>query len=71
MYKKLPESVVLFERDRKMLRLMALGMSVPEMCEELFVGPGTVKFLCTQIKEKLGTDNQDEIYSYAKGLGLI
>ncbi|WP_316814251.1 LuxR C-terminal-related transcriptional regulator [Pedobacter heparinus] len=71
MEKKLPESVVLFERDLQVLKLMALGLSVPELAEQLFVGELTAKSLCKRVEEKLGTDNLEEIRSYAKGLRLI
>jgi ATP/maltotriose-dependent transcriptional regulator MalT len=61
----------LTDREREVLRLVALGRSNREIAEELFVAVGTVKSHVNSISGKLGASNRVEAIARARDLGLL
>ncbi len=65
----LPEP--LSEREREVLRLLALGLSNREIAERLSLAEGTVKNYVTNILQKLGVRDRTQAAVRARELGLI
>lgn len=65
----LPEP--LSDREIDVLRLLANGLSNPEIADKLIVGVGTVKTHVHNILGKLGVRNRIEAIEVAKRLGVI
>ena len=61
----------LSEREREVLRLMALGKSAPETGEVLFIMTSTVESHRKNIRIKLGTSSTYELGQYARAFDLI
>ncbi|MFN8439547.1 MAG: LuxR C-terminal-related transcriptional regulator [Caldilineaceae bacterium] len=61
----------LSDRELDVLRLLAAGLSNPEIADKLIVGVGTVKTHVHNILGKLGVRNRIEAIDAAKQLGLI
>jgi LuxR family maltose regulon positive regulatory protein len=64
-------SFPLSERELEVLRLMAKGLSNPQIAAILVVSPGTVKTHVSHIYDKLGSQNRAEAVSQAITLKLI
>ncbi|GAB3711800.1 response regulator [Nocardiopsis oceani] len=60
----------LTEREREVLRLVAMGHSNARIAEELSITPGTAKIHVTRILTKLGVESrvQAAVYAYRYGL---
>jgi DNA-binding NarL/FixJ family response regulator len=67
--KGLPEP--LSEREREVLRLLALGLSNREIAERLSLAEGTVKNYVTNILQKMGVRDRTQAAVRARELGLI
>jgi LuxR family maltose regulon positive regulatory protein len=69
-----PESVVLIkplsDQERKVLRLLAAGLSNPEIAEQLVVSVNTIKTQVRSIYEKLNVSNRDQAAEVAQHLNL-
>ena len=65
----LPEP--LSEREREVLRLLALGLSNREIAERLSLAEGTVKNYVTNILQKLSVRDRTQAAVRARELGLI
>jgi DNA-binding NarL/FixJ family response regulator len=65
----LPEP--LSEREREVLRLLALGLSNREIAERLSLAEGTVKNYVTNILQKMGVRDRTQAAVRAKELGVI
>jgi DNA-binding NarL/FixJ family response regulator len=65
----LPEP--LSEREREVLRLVALGLSNREIAERLGLAEGTVKNYVTNILQKLGVRDRTQAAVRARELGVI
>lgn len=61
----------LSEREREVLRLMALGKSAPETGELLFIMTSTVESHRKNIRLKLGSASSYELGQYARAFDLI
>lgn len=61
----------LTEREREVMRLVALGRSNREIAETLVVGPETVKTHVTHILSKLGLESRTQVIIYALRHGLV
>jgi DNA-binding CsgD family transcriptional regulator len=61
----------LSDREREVLRLMALGKSASETAEELFISNATVETHRRNIKTKLNTSSFFELTQYARAFDLI
>jgi LuxR family maltose regulon positive regulatory protein len=61
----------LTEREIEVLRLIAEGLSNPEIAEKLVLSVGTVKTHVKHIYGKLGVDDRVKAASMARELGLI
>ena len=59
------DAPILSERERQILRLIADGMSVPDMARELFLAPTTVKTHIRRMYEKLGVSDRGAAVAYA------
>ncbi len=65
------DGVPLSEREREVVRLIALGFTNPEIAEQLHVAERTVKTYRARAIEKLGFSSRSEITAYARKLGLV
>jgi LuxR family maltose regulon positive regulatory protein len=61
----------LSDREVEVLRLLAAGMSNPEIAGELFVAVSTIRTHCKNIYEKLGVHRRWDAVQRAQELGLI
>lgn len=62
---------LLGNREREVLKLMALGKTSPEIAEELFISQATVETHKKNIKQKLNTNSAFELSQYARAFDLI
>lgn len=62
---------LLTEREIEVLRLVAQGVSNPDIAERLFITVNTVKTHLRNILEKLQVDNRTQAATYAVQKGLI
>lgn len=62
---------VLSEREREVVRLIALGHTNPEIAEQLHVAERTVKTYRARAIEKMGISSRAEITAFARKLGLV
>lgn len=62
---------VLSEREREVVRLIALGHTNPEIAERLHVAERTVKTYRARAIEKMGVSSRAEITAFARKLGLV
>jgi two-component system response regulator NreC len=62
--------VALSEREREVVRLIALGHTNPEIAEQLHVAERTIKTYRARAVEKLGVSSRAEISAYARRVGL-
>src|ERR1700722_5953475 len=65
------EGVALSDREREVVRLIALGHTNPQIAEQLHVAERTVKTYRARAIEKLGFSSRAEITAYARRLGLV
>jgi two-component system, NarL family, response regulator NreC len=61
----------LSEREREVVRLVALGYTNPEIAERLHLGERTVKTYRARAVEKMGVSSRAELTAYARREGLI
>ncbi len=61
----------LSEREREVVRLIAMGHTNPEIADQLHVAERTVKTYRARAIEKLGVSSRAEITAYARKLGLV
>jgi two-component system response regulator NreC len=64
------DTVVLSEREREVVRLIANGYTNPEIAERLNVAERTVKTYRARAIEKLGFSSRAEITAYVRRIGL-
>ncbi len=64
------DSVVLSDREREVVRLIANGFTNPEIAEQLNVAERTVKTYRARAIEKLGFSSRAEITAYVRRVGL-
>src|SRR5271165_727498 len=64
------DSVVLSEREREVVRLIANGYTNPEIAEQMDVAERTVKTYRARAIEKLGFSSRAEITAYVRRIGL-
>jgi DNA-binding NarL/FixJ family response regulator len=62
---------LLTERERAVLRLIALGKRNKDISEILFISEHTVKFHLTGLLQKLQASNRTDVVTKALNLGLI
>jgi len=65
------DGIALSEREREVVRLIAMGFTNPEIAERLHVAERTVKTYRARAIEKLGFSSRAEITAYARKLGLV
>ncbi len=65
------DNVVLSEREREVVRLIANGYTNPEIAERLNVAERTVKTYRARAIEKLGFSSRAEITAYVRRIGLV
>jgi two-component system, NarL family, response regulator NreC len=65
------DALALSEREREVVRLIAMGFTNPEIAEQLHVAERTVKTYRARAIEKLGFSSRAEITAYARKLGLV
>jgi len=61
----------LSQRERDVLKLIALGLSNAEIATKLFISPHTVKNHVSNIYRKLGIDDRTQVALIALRLGLV
>jgi len=61
----------LTEREQDVLRLMAAGLTNPEIAQELYLGLNTIKTHTRGIYGKLGVNNRTQATIRARELGLV
>ena len=61
----------LSERELEVLRLIAEGLTNPEVATRLFLSPNTVKVHARNIYGKLGVSNRTQAVARARSLGLL
>jgi two-component system response regulator NreC len=64
------DGVVLSEREREVVRLIANGFTNPQIAEQLHVAERTVKTYRARAIEKLGFSSRAEITAYVRRVGL-
>lgn len=64
-------AVLLTEREREVLRLIAAGSTNREIAQTLFLSPHTVKEHTSAVYRKLGARNRAEAVQRAQRLGLL
>jgi two-component system, NarL family, response regulator NreC len=64
-------AVPLSDREREVVRLIALGHTNPQIADQLHVAERTVKTYRARAIEKLGFSSRAEITAYARRLGLV
>src|SRR5437588_7713947 len=64
------DSIVLSDREREVVRLIANGYTNPEIAEKLNVAERTVKTYRARAIEKLGFSSRAEITAYVRKVGL-
>lgn len=62
---------VLSDREREVVRMIALGHTNPEIAEQLHVAERTVKTYRARAIEKIGVSSRAEITAFARKLGLV
>lgn len=65
------QHATLSDREREVVRLIALGHTNPEIAEQLHVAERTVKTYRARAIEKLGFSSRAELTAYARRLGLV
>jgi LuxR family maltose regulon positive regulatory protein len=65
----LPEPLT--DREQEILELISAGLTNPEIAEELFISPETVKKHASNIYGKLGVSSRTEAATRARDLGLL
>jgi two-component system response regulator NreC len=65
------DTVVLSDREREVVRLIANGYTNPEIAERLNVAERTVKTYRARAIEKLGFSSRAEITAYVRRIGLV
>jgi two-component system response regulator NreC len=65
------DGIALSDREREVVRLIALGHTNPQIAEQLHVAERTVKTYRARAIEKLGFSSRAEITAYARRLGLV
>ncbi len=66
-----PDRPLLSERESQVLKLIAEGLSGPEIAERLFVSPSTVKTHVRGLLEKLGVNDRAAAVAEAMRRGLL
>ena len=64
------DGVLLSEREREVVKLIANGFTNPEIAEQLHVAERTVKTYRARAIEKLGFSSRAEITAYVRRIGL-
>jgi DNA-binding NarL/FixJ family response regulator len=64
------DGVLLSEREREVVKLIANGYTNPEIAEQLHVAERTVKTYRARAIEKLGFSSRAEITAYVRRIGL-
>jgi two-component system, NarL family, response regulator NreC len=65
------EGPALSEREREVVRLVAMGHTNPQIAEHLHVAERTVKTYRARAIEKLGFSSRAELTAYARRIGLV
>lgn len=65
-----PDELNLHEHEAEVLKLVATGLSNPEIAERLFLSLSTVKYLIATLMARLGAENRVQLAIKAHGLGL-
>jgi len=66
-----PPAAILSEREREVLRLVALGHTSQEIAQQLFLSVKTVETYRARITEKLGLRSRAALVRYALEQGLV
>ncbi len=66
-----PDKPSLTERETEILRLIASGMTSPQMADKIFLSIATIKWYRKRLLEKFDAVNTAELISKAKEKGLI
>jgi two-component system, NarL family, response regulator NreC len=66
-----PGGASLSDREREVVRLIAMGHTNPQIAEQLHVAERTVKTYRARAIEKLGFSSRAEITAFARRLGLV
>jgi DNA-binding NarL/FixJ family response regulator len=64
------DGVLLSDREREVVKLIANGFTNPEIAEQLHVAERTVKTYRARAIEKLGFSSRAEITAYVRRIGL-
>jgi LuxR family maltose regulon positive regulatory protein len=68
---RVPPLDPLSPREHEVLRLLAEGLSNPEIADRLFITTGTVKVHASNIYSKLGVSGRTQAAAWARELGLL
>ena len=61
----------LSDREREVLRLIALGHTAGDIADQLFLSPKSIETYRARIMEKLGLDSRPALVKYALARGLL
>ncbi len=67
----IPGASALTAAELRLLSMLPTHLSFPEIAEEMFLSPNTVKSQAVSIYRKLGASSRSQAVTRSRGLGLL